>query len=294
MSRRTRQLAALAAAAVVASAGITVGVAATARADTEISCQGNAPMTNGPYCTVNVTLTDVTWINLQFTWAPQESWITGGGDWSGSCTQNGQKAAIPLNSANGTTPFTVGVPLPFAGSATCSLSSTADVYGNPQYSTQPNFIVLNLFTDGQQNTGTSPSASPSSSPSAPAGGLVRGYDGKCLNDAGNSAADRTKVQIWTCSRASAAQQWTYRDDELTHRSMCVNAKGTAKNGAPVILWSCTGSANEAWTHKSDAEYVLKADGGKLCLTDPSHSTRNGTQLIVSTCANTADQHWTLP
>jgi ricin-type beta-trefoil lectin protein len=292
MAKRIRQLAAAAAAVIVVTSGIAVGFAATARAENEISCQANAPMSPEPLCTVAVTLTGVTYINVQVTWNPQASWITGGFGFSGSCTQNGQKATIPQGSANGQTPFTAGIQLPFAGPATCTVSITAGVSGNSSYSLQANFIIMHVFTDGQQPS-TSPSPSASSAPPASAG-LVRGYGGKCLNDAGGSAADRAKIQIWSCHQSSAAEQWTYSKDELARKSMCVNAKGTAKNGAPVILWSCTGTANELWIHQSDGEYVLKAGNSKLCLTDPGHSTQNGTQLTVTTCTNAADQHWTLP
>ena len=290
MAYRIRRLAAMAAAAIAVSGGIAVGVAATARADTEISCQGNAPMTPEVYCTVDVTLTDVTWINVQVTWAPQASYDFGGLGWSGSCVQNGQKATITQGNANDDSPFTAGIPLPFAGPATCTVSLFAGVETPADALVLPNFVIQHVFTDGQPPAAPSPSPSPSPAPA----GLVRGYDGKCLNDAGNSGADRAKIQIWSCNKTSAAQQWTYKKDELVRKTMCVNAKGTAKNGAPVILWSCTGTANEIWVHKSNGEYVLKAGGGKLCLTDPGHARQNGTQLTVSTCANATDQHWTLP
>jgi hypothetical protein len=40
--------------------------------------------------------------------------------------------------------------------------------------------------------------------------------------------------------------------------------------------------------------VLKSHNGKLCLDDPANSKANGTQLIVYTCKNTANQRWSLP
>jgi hypothetical protein len=49
--------------------------------------------------------------------------------------------------------------------------------------------------------------------------------------------------------------------------------------------------NELWTHKSNGEFVMKANGGKYCLDDPASSTHNGTQLIVWTCKNGTNQHW---
>ena len=69
-------------------------------------------------------------------------------------------------------------------------------------------------------------------------------------------------------------------------------KANGGNGSKVILYSCNGGANEIWTHKSNGEFVLKANGGKYCLDDPASSTHNGTQLIVWTCKNRANQHWT--
>jgi hypothetical protein len=49
-----------------------------------------------------------------------------------------------------------------------------------------------------------------------------------------------------------------------------------------------------WVHKANGEYVLKANGSKVCLDDPAYSTANGTQLIVYTCSDTRNQRWTLP
>jgi ricin-type beta-trefoil lectin protein len=74
----------------------------------------------------------------------------------------------------------------------------------------------------------------------------------------------------------------------------VNDAGNAGNGGKVILYTCTRAENDRWTHRSNGEYVLESQGGKLCLTDPGQSTRNGTQLTVATCKNTTNQHWTLP
>lgn len=62
----------------------------------------------------------------------------------------------------------------------------------------------------------------------------------------------------------------------------------------MILYTCTRASNGLWTHSSDGEYVLKAHSGKLCLDDPGYSTKSGTQLIIYTCKNSTNQHWTLP
>lgn len=74
----------------------------------------------------------------------------------------------------------------------------------------------------------------------------------------------------------------------------MNDKANGGSGSRVVLYTCTGAANELWTHNSRGEYVLKAHHGTLCLDDPAYSKKNGTPLVVFTCHNTANQHWTLP
>jgi hypothetical protein len=286
--RRIRRIALAVAASILLGVGGVTALAATAHADTELTCQGNytAP---AAMCTIKVTLTAPTYITLKISWAPQASWITGGAGWSGSCTLDGQTTAIPETGANDTSPLTVGVKLPYTDPASCTVTVTAAVSGNPSYS-EPNIVYLSLLTDGTQ-----PAPAPSPSSSASAVQLVRGLDGTCLRDTGDSAAPRTKIAIWKCNPTGPAQGWTYKGDELKiHGDMCVNAKGTATSGSKVILWPCNGSPNEIWVHKSNGEYVLKANHGKLCLDDPAYSTTNGTQLIVYTCSDTRNQRWTLP
>jgi len=288
--RRTRRIVLAVAASILLGAGGVTALTATARADTEITCQGNytAPAAE---CTIKATLTAPTYITLKVSWAPQASWITGGASWSGSCTLDGQTTAIPEAGANDTSPLTVGVQLPFTDPASCTVTVTAAVSGNPSYS-EPNIVYLDVLTDGAP---PAPAPSPSASSSASAVHLVRGFDGTCLRDTGDSAARRTRIVIWKCDPTAPGQGWTYKGDELEiHGDMCVNAKGTGTSGSKVILWPCNGSPNEIWVHQSNGEYVLKANRGKLCLDDPAYSTTNGTQLIVYACSDTRNQHWSLP
>jgi hypothetical protein len=105
---------------------------------------------------------------------------------------------------------------------------------------------------------------------------------------------RAKVQIWNCNNTDPAQSLTYWGSELKHNGLCLNAKGNGKSGSKIILWSCTGAANEIWIHRSNGEFVEKANGYKLCLDDPGYSTRNGTQLAVYACNNGPNQRWSKP
>ena len=82
---------------------------------------------------------------------------------------------------------------------------------------------------------------------------------------------------------------------LQHNGLCLNDQHSGGNGSKIILYTCNNASNETWTHRSNGEFVLKANGGHLCLDDPAYSTRNGTQLDVWTCKDSVNQRWvTLP
>jgi Ricin-type beta-trefoil lectin domain len=110
---------------------------------------------------------------------------------------------------------------------------------------------------------------------------------------GNSSADRTKIQIWTCNDDNA-QRWTTYYTAMEHNGMCMNDKAGGGSGSPVILWKCNRATNELWTHLANGELVLHARNYTLCLDDPAYSTRNGTQLIVYTCKDSPNQRWYTP
>ncbi|MGD0066118.1 MAG: RICIN domain-containing protein, partial [Streptosporangiaceae bacterium] len=142
-------------------------------------------------------------------------------------------------------------------------------------------------------TAASPSPSPSPTSSPVTGSPVKGYDGKCLDDNGNSSANDTKIQIWTCY-GGKPQLWTYNSGELVHNGKCLNDDAWGGIRTKQILYTCNRALNELWTHLSNGEFVLNAKGYKLCLDDPAYSTKNGTQLIVYTCKDSSNQRWTLP
>jgi hypothetical protein len=53
-------------------------------------------------------------------------------------------------------------------------------------------------------------------------------------------------------------------------------------------------ARGRWAHTQGGSIELKAHGWSLCLTDPGNATKNGTQLVVASCRNKSDQHWSMP
>jgi ricin-type beta-trefoil lectin protein/putative Ig domain-containing protein len=126
---------------------------------------------------------------------------------------------------------------------------------------------------------------------AVASGPIKGDHGKCLDDFGSGTANGNKVDIWDCN-ATGAQTWTFSGGALSVLGKCLDDSSQGGNGAKLVIWTCNGHKAQTWTHRSNGEYVLKLNG--LCLTDPSGSSVNGTQVQVRKCQNFKDQHWSLP
>jgi hypothetical protein len=206
-------------------------------------------------------------------------------------------------SSTGTATYSVPMPLDDATSCVVTASSATVDSSN----TSPLAVAsLELAIDDVAqpvSTATATataSASPTASTSSSAPATVRynnqvhGFDGTCMDDKGNSSADRAEAIIWSCNNTDQAQGWSYSGDELKIHGMCLNAKGNGKTGSKLILWTCTGSGNEIFAHRSDGEFAEKANGWSVCIDDPGYSTKNGTQLFVYHCNDGANQHFTEP
>ena len=120
---------------------------------------------------------------------------------------------------------------------------------------------------------------------------IVGDHGKCLDDSGAKTTLGNKVDVWNCN-GTGAQQWTFSNGELSVLGLCLDDSTQGGSGSGLVIWTCNGHNAQLWTHKSNGEYVLKLNG--LCLTDPSGSSVNGTQVQIRTCNDFADQKWTGP
>ncbi len=127
----------------------------------------------------------------------------------------------------------------------------------------------------------------------PSGAVPLDLAGKCLDDAGNSSANGTKVETWSCG-GGAAQQWTIAADRtLRIHGKCLSVAGSATAaGSKVVLEACSGGAGQQWRVGTTAELVNPA--AALCLSDPASSKANGAAVEILSCAGTANQKWTLP
>jgi beta-glucosidase len=120
-----------------------------------------------------------------------------------------------------------------------------------------------------------------------------GYGGLCLDVAGDSNANGTKVEIYTCNGTNG-QQWTEEANGTVHADgscLDVTGGGTA-NGTLVDLYSCNGTGAQVWQPQSNGS-LLNPQSGK-CLDDTGWSTTPGAQVQIWSCTGAANQAWTRP
>jgi chitinase len=124
-------------------------------------------------------------------------------------------------------------------------------------------------------------------------GAIKGYQGLCLDDRSASSANFNPVQVYTCN-GSNAQNWTVNSSantlQVLGKCLDVNAAGTA-NGTTVDLYDCNGTGAQVWVPQSNGE-LLNPNSGK-CLDDTGFG-GSGTQAQIWSCADSANQKWTLP
>jgi Ricin-type beta-trefoil lectin domain len=221
-------------------------------------------------------------------------------NWTVTCTDNsgnpaastsGGVTASVTSSASATESLT---PLPATADGQCNVTAALTLPTAQPAPTSGTFTASNFTGELDYTPAATASASPSPTTTSASVHPVKGYAGKCLDDKGNSSANRAVVVIWSCSSTDQAENWSYSNDEFVHNGKCLNDQGNGGNRSKVILWSCNGASNEKWSELANGELKLKAHNGAYCLDDPAYSTKNGTQLIIYNCKDSANQKWSLP
>jgi Ricin-type beta-trefoil lectin domain len=295
MMRGIRRLVVCAVATGLLTAGVVSASMEVAHADTVVStCIGASDSTPTAFkCTLQGTVSTPTAMTVSVTDNSSNSTNEDATiSYTFTCTDNSGTSPQASGGSTGMTPLTEGLtPLPAeAADGECDVSATvsAPSTDNPQ----------NPFTATLSYTpaGATASPSPSPSPTTSSGAVhpVKGYDGKCLDDKGNSSANRALAVIWSCNSTDQAQNWSFSNDEFIHNGKCLNDQGNGGIRSKVILWTCNGASNEKWSELANGEIRLHSHNNELCLDDPGYSTKNGTQLIVYTCKGSANQKWALP
>jgi len=166
-------------------------------------------------------------------------------------------------------------------------AATGVISGTP--ATANTYDVSVTATD---SSGASGSASFTWTINAPGGHPIKGVHGLCLDDNGARTTNGNKIDIWKCNN-TGAQNWTLGSNgTLSVLGGCLSDKHYTGAGTKLVFWSCIGHRNEQWRHRANGEYVLATNG--LCLTDPSGSAKDGTQVEIRACHDFVDQRWTGP
>ncbi len=219
-------------------------------------------------------------------------------NWKVTCTDNSGTASTMggvTATVTATASVTEALTLPATADGQCGVTAALKL---PQLGTA-SFTPSNYTAELQYQPAASPSPTPtptpsSTSPSPAPVHQVRGFDGKCLDDKGNSSANRAVVVIWSCSGSDPAENWQFSSNEFVHNGKCLNDQGNGGIRSKVILWTCNGASNEKWSKLANGEIRLQSHSNTLCLDDPRSSTKNGTQLIVYPCTDSANQRWSTP
>jgi hypothetical protein len=271
--RKKRRLAVALAVSGLVAGGMFFGVSQLAHAqDVAGTCTSSGADAN---CNVSETITSPSSILVSIATTINSQYPTY--NYTLECSLGSQSTTTTGN-GDAQAPYTQTIPLPYTNPDSCTISVTGIIpTANPD-----NKITLTV----EYTTGSS------TSPSGPVS-VIQGYDNKCLDDRGNSSANKTEVIIWTCNNEDSAQGWTFSSGELQHNGKCANVEGGGGSGSKVILWKCNGASNEEWSHSSsDGEFILSSSShGLLCLNDPGYSKTNRTQLIVYKCNDASNEHW---
>jgi alpha-galactosidase len=123
-------------------------------------------------------------------------------------------------------------------------------------------------------------------------GQISGIAGKCVDDSNSGTTDGNPVILYTCT-GNANQRWALSGDGTVRTlGKCLHAAGTTA-GSAVDLSTCNGSSAQQWTYQQSGNLTNAASG--LCLDVNGGGSADATKLIVWSCGHNQDnQVWSLP
>jgi hypothetical protein len=263
----------------LAAGAISASLQVAHAANFAAACGGNT--SNGYICNLDTVVPAASAISVTVDSGSASEQVSV--NWTVTCTDSSGSQNELGATDNATAPLTVPLtPLPSAAAdGQCNVNAGIS-------------LPAHDITPKVDYTGTLTYTPAGSTPSSSAVHPIQSFVGKCVDDKGNSSANRAAIVIWSCSRSDQAENWKFSNGEFVHNGMCLNAKGSGGSGSKVILYSCNGGSNEKWSELANGELKLQAHGGTACLDDPRSSTQNGTQLIVYNCKGSSNQKWSLP
>jgi poly(hydroxyalkanoate) depolymerase family esterase len=95
--------------------------------------------------------------------------------------------------------------------------------------------------------------------------------------------------VWTVSGASTGSTGALH---AVGAGKCLDDPNSSTTpGVQQQIYSCTGAANQTWTHTSAKELTVTVGGSRLCLDAYGQGTANGTKAIIWSCNGQANQQW---
>lgn len=171
-----------------------------------------------------------------------------------------------------------------AGAAACTITGLTGLASG---------TIYEVTVVAHTTVGDSGASAPAVAAEKPTGPIVSGGNkAKCIDDAGDSAANRTKIVLGDCN-GTPEQTWVIEaNGTVQANGKCMDITGQSKsNGALVELYTCKGGANQQWRPGNGT--LVNPVSGK-CLDDPAFNVTDGTQLDIWTCTGGASQQWILP
>src|SRR5262249_16846220 len=114
-------------------------------------------------------------------------------------------------------------------------------------------------------------------------GLITGYGGLCVDDAGNRVVSGNAVDVATCNGTSP-QDWPVSASGSSHpiqvHGLCIGLESASTTAAtPLVTYACDGSASEQFVPESNGELYNPLSG--MCVIDPNASTTTNTAIEIA-------------
>ncbi len=121
------------------------------------------------------------------------------------------------------------------------------------------------------------------------GGLIRYTANKsyCIDNRGGSSSNGNKIQLYSCSAGSDAQEWFYTKGTQALWNPAVNKCIDLPNGIvgdwkPLQLWQCNGTDSQRWVSQGDGTYHSAIDSS-YCIDLPYADPYDTNSIQLFTC-----------
>ncbi len=128
---------------------------------------------------------------------------------------------------------------------------------------------------------------------AGAGSGLRVGSGLCLDSTGNSVANGTRQQVYTCLQQDNQAYEFHTDGTIRVMGKCLdNTGGSSADMNPIQVWDCNGFPSQQWVMNDDMTIRNPATG--KCLDNANGSASPGNLTVLYTCtAIASSQQWTM-